>query len=117
MPRLDHQAQIRRQSSIVRRSGRLVVLVWGRDVIGELAGTFFDLAFVVGFGIVFVFFGDGFHFVDCVGGTDEGAPGDEFEGVAGGADFAVDLEAAAEAGGNVRTEGEGTGVWGSVYAW
>jgi len=32
-----------------------------------------------------------------VGGADEDAPRDAVEGVAGGADFAIDLEAAAEA--------------------
>jgi hypothetical protein len=31
-----------------------------------------------------------------VHGSDEGAPGNAFEGMAGGADFAVDLEATAE---------------------
>ncbi len=121
MSRLDHQAQIRGQGAIVGRSGRLVVLVGGHDVIGELAGTLLDLAFVVGFGVVFVFFGHGFHFVDGVGDADEGAPGDAAEGVAGGADFAVNLEAAAEAVGVIRMMVEGGGCvgaeWGVGYAW
>lgn len=33
MPCLDHQAQIRGQGAIVRRPGRLVILVWFGDVI------------------------------------------------------------------------------------
>jgi hypothetical protein len=70
MPRFNHQAQIRRQRPIIRRSCRLVVFVRGRDVIGDFAGAFFDLAFVIGLGVVFVFFGHSFHFVNGVGRAD-----------------------------------------------
>lgn len=97
MPRLDHQAKIGRERPIVRRPRRLIILVRGGDIIAQLARAFFDLAFVVRFGVVFIFFGHGFHFVDGVGGADEGSPGNTAQGVAGGTDFAVDLETAAEA--------------------
>lgn len=98
VPRLHHQAEIGRQGAVVGRPRRLVVLVRRRDVVAQFAGPLLDLAFVVGIGVVFVFFSYGFHLVDGVAGADEGAPGYAAEGVAGGTDFAVDLEAAAEAG-------------------
>ena len=82
MPRLDHKTQIGRQSTVIGRPSCLVVLVRFGDVVGELAGTLFNLAFVVGFGVVFVFLGHCLHFVDGMGGTDEGAPGYAREGVA-----------------------------------
>lgn len=95
--RFNHQAQIRRQCSVVGRSGRLIVLVrWGH-VIAEFSGTFLDFAFVIRFGVELVFFGHGFHFVDGVGLADKGPVGNTAEGVAGRADFAVDLKTAAEA--------------------
>ena len=98
MPRLDHQAQIWGQGSVVRCPRCFVVFVGWWNVVAQFAGTFLNLAFVVGFGVVFVFFGHGFHFVDRVGGADERSPGDAAEGVAGGTDFAIDLKAAAETG-------------------
>ena len=98
MSRLDNQAQIGRQGPIVGCSGRLVVLVRWRHVIAEFAGTLFNFALVVGLGVEFLFFGYGFHLVDGVGLADEGSVGDTTEGVAGGTDFAVNLEATAEAG-------------------
>ena len=94
---LDHQAQIWWQCTIISRPGCLVVLIWWRDVIREFARPLLDLAFVVGLGIVLVFFGHRFHFVDCMRRANERAVGDSRKGVAGGADFAVYLEAAAEA--------------------
>lgn len=95
--RFNHQAQIRWQCSIVGRSGCLIVLVGRGHVIAEFSGTFLDFAFVIGFGVELVFFGHGFHFVDGVGLADKGPVGNTAEGVAGGADFAVDLKTAAEA--------------------
>lgn len=96
MSRFNHQAQIRRQCSVVGRSGRLIVLVRRGHVIAEFSRTFFDFTFVIGFGVKLVFFRHGFHFVDGVGLADKGSVGNTAEGVAGRADFAVDLEAAAE---------------------
>lgn len=97
MPGLDHQTQVRRQGPIVRGSRGFIVLVGGRNVVRELSRAFLDFAFIIGFGVVFVLLGHSFHLVDGVGGADERAPGDAVQGVAGGANFAVDLEAAAEA--------------------
>ena len=97
MPGFDHQAQIRRQGPIVCCPRCFIVLVGGRDVVGKLPRAFFDLALVIRFGVVFVLLGHGFHFVDGVGGADERTPRDAIQRVAGGADFAIDLEAAAEA--------------------
>jgi len=96
VPSLDHQTEIRRQGSVVRRTRRLVVLVRVRDVVRELAGTLLDLALVVGLGVVFVLFREALGFVYRHHVADERAVGDSAERVAGGADLAVDLEAAAE---------------------
>ena len=117
MPRLHHETEIWRQSTVVRRARRLVILV-GRDhVVGELARAFLDFALVIGFGIIFVLFRHGFHLVDRVGYADEGAPGHARDGVAGGADFAVDLKAAAEAEGtSEEVEGE-IGMGGGLLDW
>jgi len=65
-------------------------------VIGQFTGTLLDLALVVGIGVVFTFFSERFGFVDSHEGAYEFAEGDAADGVAGGADFAVDLEAAAQ---------------------
>lgn len=76
MPGFDHQAQIRRQRPIVRSPRCFIVLIGGRDVVGELARALFDLTFVVRLGVVLVFLRHGFHLVDGVGGSDKGAPWD-----------------------------------------
>lgn len=76
VPRLDDQAQVGRQGTVVGRARRLVVFVGLGYVVTEFAGALFELTFAVGLGVVFVFFGHGFHFVDGVGLPDEDAPGD-----------------------------------------
>lgn len=83
MSRLNHETEIWRERSVVRRAGCFIVLVWWRNVIREFPGPFFDLALVVGFGVVLVFFGHGFHFRRCVRDSHEGSPSDPAEGVAG----------------------------------
>lgn len=99
MPGLDHQAQIGWQSPIIGCSGSFVVFVGWEHVIAQFAGSLFNLAFVVRIGVVFVFLGHGFHFVDGVKGADKGSVRHAIERVAGGTDFAVDLETAAKTAG------------------
>jgi hypothetical protein len=111
---LDHEGQVRRQSTIVGSASSFVVLVGGGKVVGQLAGTLLDLAFVVRLGVVLVFFGEGLGFVDGEDCADKGAVGDSRERVAGGADFAVNLETSAETVGLSIECFSGGGV---SYAW
>lgn len=96
MPSLDHQAKVRRESALISCTSSLFVGVRRRKIIRKLPLSFFDVALVVGFVVVLVFFGHGFGLVDGVRHADQRTPGDAGEGVAGGADLTVDLEAAAE---------------------
>jgi len=96
MPSLNHQTKVRRIRALISCTPSLFVGVRRRKVIRKLSRPLFNLALVVGFVVVLVFFGHGFGFVDGVCDTNQRAPGDAGEGVAGGADFAVDLEATAE---------------------
>lgn len=93
---LDDQGQVGRQGTVVGGLSGLLVLVRAGYVVGEFTGTLLDISLVVGLSVVLVLFGHGLHFVDGGDGADEGAPWDTAEGVAGGADFTVDLESSAE---------------------
>lgn len=95
---LGDERKIRGQSTVVGGAAGLVVLVGAGDVVGKLAGALLDLALVVGLGVVLVLLGKGLGLVDGHHGTDKRAPRDALQGVARGADLAVDLETAAESG-------------------
>lgn len=96
MPGLDHQTQIRWQSSVVGSAGGFVVLVGRWNVIRKLSWALLNFSLVVGFGVVFVLFGQCFRFVGCEDGSYEGSVWDTLEGVARGANLAVNLESTSE---------------------
>src|SRR5699024_9931984 len=94
---LGNQAKVRGQSTAVGGTSSLLVLVGAGNVIRQLARALLDLALLVGLGIVLVLLGHGLHLIDGVHDTNERTPGDTGQRVAAGADFAVNLEATAEA--------------------
>lgn len=93
MAGLDDQAQIRGKSTIVGSAGGFVILVGGRDVIGELAGALLNVTLVVGLAVILVRLGEDLGLIDRQDSTDECSVRDTAERVAGSADFLVDLEA------------------------
>merc|ERR1712225_151244 len=96
MAGLDHQAQIRRKSTIVRSTGSFVVLVGAWEVVGELSGSLWDFTLVVRLVIVLVLLCHSLRLIDGVGNSDQRSVWDSAEGVAGRADFLIDLETTAE---------------------
>lgn len=95
---LGDERKIRGQGTVVGGTAGLVVLVRAGDVVGKLAGALLDLTLVVGLSVVLVLLGKGLGLVDGHHSTDKRAPRDALEGVARGADLAVDLETATESG-------------------
>ena len=102
MPCFDHQTQVRRQSTVVGRSGSFIVFVGFRYIVRELARPLLNLAFVIGLSVVFILFCHCLHLVDRVGVANHIPPRNAGERMAGGANFAVDLEATAETVAGIR---------------
>ena len=71
---LDNQAKIWGESTSVRGTSSLFVLVGARDVVRQLARSFLDFALIIGLGVVLVVFGHGFHLVDGMQDTYERTP-------------------------------------------
>ena len=81
----------------VARARRLVVRKRRREGIGKAAGTIFDLALIVRLALDLVFGGDGGRLRGGEAGPAgirKRAEGDQFQRMAGLADFTIDLEAA-----------------------
>lgn len=102
MTSLDDQAEIRRQSTGVTRTGSFLVGVWFWHIVGELAGTLEHLALVVGTIFVFHLLGHLLHFVNSVGDANQVTPGNTVEGVASSANLAVDLITTTNAENRIR---------------
>jgi len=93
---LDDEAEVGRQGAIVGRACRLVILVRRGDVIGQLAGSFLDLPFIIGLCVILVLFRERLGLVDRHYVAHQAAVGDARERVARRAHLAVHLEAAAQ---------------------
>lgn len=95
---LDDQAQIRREGTTVASSRSFLVGIRRRQVVAQFAWALKVLSLVVGSIRVLDFFSKSTRFVHGVRNAHKVTPCDTVERVAGGADFAVYLEASSNAG-------------------
>ncbi len=100
MASLDDQTEVGRESPSVAGTCGLFIRVRRGHVVGELSWTLEHLALIVRAVGVLDLLSHGLALVGRVGDADEIAPGDAVEGMARGADLAVDLVSTA----NARTE-------------
>ena len=91
MASLDNQTEVGRERTLVASTRSLLVGVGGGHVVGELTRALEHLALVVGAVLVLDLLGHGLGLIDGVGHTDQIAPGNAVERVAGRADLAVYL--------------------------
>ena len=98
MASLYNQTEVRREGAGVTGTSSLLIRVGRRHVVRELSWALEHLALVVGAVGVLDLLGHGLDLIGGVRDTDEVAPSDTVEGMAGRADLAVDLVAAADAG-------------------
>jgi hypothetical protein len=97
MTGLGHEGQVGRESTTVCAASSLLIGVWGRHVIRELSRTLEHLSLVARAVLVLNFLGHSTRLIGGVGDTDKVTPSNTIEGVAGRADFTVDLVATADA--------------------
>ena len=93
---LGDERQVGRESTGVTRAGSLLVVVRAREVVRELAGALEHLSLVVRAVLVLDLLGHRLDLGDAVRDTDQVAPRDAVERVAGRAHLAVDLVATAD---------------------
>ena len=93
---LGDERQVGRESTGVTRAGSLLVVVRAREVVRELAGALEHLSLVVRAVLVLDLLGHRLDLGDAVRDTDQVAPRDAVERVAGRAHLAVDLGTTAD---------------------
>lgn len=123
MTSLDDETQVRGKRTAVSGTRSLLIGVGRGHVVGELSGAHEHLAVVVRAVLVLDLLGERLDLVDGVGDTDEIAPGNAVEGVAGGAHLAVHLVSSpdaivgADTDGTDQTRRRGDVTEGRYLAW
>lgn len=105
VPGLGDQTEIGRKSTGVSGPGSLIVGIRSWHVIRKLSRPLEFLPFVIWTILIFDLLSHGLDLIHCVRNSNEITPGDSIEGMAGRADFAVDLVTSSDAIPQIR------GVW------
>src|SRR5258708_686271 len=96
MSGLDDQAEVRRETSAVRRPGSLLVRIWSRQIITELPRACKHLSSIIWAILIFGILSLSSCLVSGVRRTNKIAPGDTAQRMARRADFPVHLEASTD---------------------